>query len=88
MKNLKIIPIKEMDIVLSNSLEIVRGGVTFECGTNSCSGNSGNCKTNKCQNNELGCDFNECRKNLCNLCRLDFVAPPCLTNGCGSLKIE
>lgn len=86
MKKLKLIPIREMDVVLANSLEIIRGGATISCKRNTCQGNSGNCDTNSCNKNNLDCEQNGC---IDNLCSPHFVVPPCVPNacGCGSVMV-
>lgn len=67
MKQIKLTPINEPDMMVPNALEIIRGGVTITCNEDRCKTNTGSCTVNKCRKNEKDCSTNSCEGNY--LCR-------------------
>lgn len=68
MKETKLIPIREFEVLDDEMLSFITAGatplsVTADCSTNTCKSNSGTCNINRCGINTANCGTNNCSDN-------------------------
>lgn len=85
MKPIKLVPIKEPDLIVGNALEIIRGGTGITCNENNCSNNKSSCGVNNCQVNSGDyCEKNGCQGNGLSMCTEKGIVCHCVSPACNA----